>query len=163
MERKYSVKTRYKDYRDKILANRKLLHLVQDNLENILDNDYIAVPLSKDARIVMLGLMLKKRKLCCGDSVLRSSIQRNYYAFLQETIVSGKDFLIRYAVSDAYSFSEAHNRFMIYNYPKKEFVETYWKIHNPEYELPEDVTSSEWILETDERLGRLEKEKIKNL
>ena len=156
MERLYDIKTRYIEQSDKLTAKKEIFYLADQCLQTMIENGFLANPVNAEACIVYLNRLLKMEKIIIEDSCLKERVNEEYYNYLKNLREPEKDMSIRYGVSDSFSVSEVHNRFLIYDYPKKKYVETYYNMQNPNYETEECDSFSEWISEKSRRMELLE-------
>lgn len=156
MERLYDIKTRYIDQTDKLTAKKEIFYLADQCLQTMIENDFLANPVNEEASIVYLNRLLKMEKIIIKDSCLNERVKEEYYNYLKELREPAKDMSIRYGISASFNISEAHDRFLIYDYPKKKYVETYYNMQNPDYEIEGCDSFSEWILERSHRMEFLE-------
>lgn len=156
MERLFDIKTRCKDQTDKLAAKKKIFYLADQCLETMIENGFLAEPVNTMAYIVYLNRLLKMEKIIIKDSSLKERVKEEYYNYLQDLRESAENRSIRYGVSGSFNVSFAHNRFLIYYYPKNEYIETYYNMQNPEYEIEGEDSFSEWILEKSRRMDLLE-------
>lgn len=156
MERLYDIKTRYIDQTDKQTARKEIFYLAGQCLQTMIENGFLANPVNAEACIVYLNRLMKMKKIIIKDVFLEEKVKEEYNDYLKAFRESAKDMSIRYGVSASFSVSEAHNRFLIYDYPKKKYVETYYFMQNPDYEMEECESFSEWILEKSYRMDFLE-------
>lgn len=156
MERLYDIKTRYIDQTDKVIAKKEIFYLADQCLQTMIENEFLANPVNAEACIVYLNRLLKMEKIIIEDSCLKERIKEEYYNYLKDFRESAKDMSIRYGISASFNISEAYNRFLIYDYPKKKYVETYYNMQNPDYETEGCDSFSEWILERSHRMEFLE-------
>lgn len=156
MERLYDIKTRYIDQTDKLIAKKEIFYLADQCLQTMIENEFLANPVNAEACTVYLNRLMKMEKIIIEDSCLKERIKEEYYHYLKELREPEKDMSIRYGISASFNVSEAYNRFLIYDYPKKKYVETYYNMQNPDYESEESDSFSEWILEKSRRMDFLE-------
>lgn len=157
MERRYDIKTRYIDQSDKLTAKKEIFYLADQCLQTMIENGFLANPVNAEACIVYLNRLLKMEKIIIKDSLLKERIKEEYYNYLKALREPAKDMSIRYGVSGIFNVSEAHDRFLIYDYPKKKYVETYYNMQNPDYEIEGGNNFSEWVLEKSRRMDFLER------
>ena len=156
MERLYDIKTRYIDQTDKLTARKEIFYLADQCLQTMIESGFLADPVNEEACIVYLNRLMKMKKIIIKDAFLEEKVKEEYYDYLKTFRESEEDMSIRYGVSDSFIVSEAHDRFLIYDYPKKKYVETYYFMQNPDYEMEGCESFSEWITEKSQRMDLLE-------
>lgn len=156
MERLFDIKTRYIDQTDKLTAKKEIFFLADQCLQTMIENGFLANPVNTEACIVYLNRLLKMGKVIIEDPFLKERVKEEYYNYLKNLREPAKDMSIRYGISASFNVSEAHDRFLIYDYPKKKYVETYYYMQNPDYETDGCNTFSEWITEKSRRMDFLE-------
>ena len=156
MERLFDIKTRYIDQTDKLTAKKEIFYLADQCLQTMIENEFLANPVNAEACIVYLNRLLKMEKIIIEDFCLKERVKEEYYNYLKDLREPAKDMSIRYGVSASFNVSEAYDRFLIYDYPKNKYVETYYYMQNPDYEIEGCDSFSEWISEKSRRMDLLE-------